>query len=328
MNMSLRQAVTRLSRCSPTLTRTSTLQVNNYTSQLAATHAKANSSSAPLRNNVSSLANAFLHGSPEAKQESQVQHSKLKFIHEFQSTLHFHTIVSQHRSESALAPVRGSHPSFLYLPPAEHKVLPHQVEEYKSRIESYYKGIHESSEFDARLTGSWEIVVGEVDTFVHVWEYEGLPGFEKTKTAIRESKGHLQFFNHEILPLIQSRTSQLNREFRFWETSPAAEKGGIYELRTYQLQPGALLEWENEWRVGLEARLNSGHYPVGAWFSQIGPLHQVHHMWNYPSLEARGERRAESWKQDAWSGTVSKTTRLTSSMTTNILKPLPFSPLR
>ncbi|BGP14853.1 hypothetical protein JCM10213_002708 [Rhodosporidiobolus nylandii] len=254
--------------------------------------------SSKLGNTVSSFANAFLHGSEEAQQEQREQHSKLvgrgKFIHEFQ----------------------------------KHKVLPQHVQQYKDLIASYYEGIHQSDEFHARLTGSWEIVVGEVDTFVHIWEYEGLPGFEKTKGEIMESKGHLQFFNHEILPLIQSRTSQLNREFAFWQTSPATEKGGIYELRTYNLQPGTLLEWESSWRVGLEARLQTGHYPVGAWFSQIGPLHQVHHMWNYPSLESRSERRAESWKQDAWSGTVSKTTRLTSSMQTNILKPLPFSPLR
>ncbi|GAA6034446.1 hypothetical protein JCM8097_002729 [Rhodosporidiobolus ruineniae] len=252
----------------------------------------------PALSTVTSFANAILHGSEEAKAESNAQHSALvgrnKFIHEFQ----------------------------------HHKVLPQHVETYKQRIAAYYKGIHDSPEFDARLTGSWEIVVGEVDTFVHVFEYEGLAGFEKTKRMIRESEGHLEFFNHEILPLIQSRTSQLNREFNFWQTSPPAEKGGIYELRSYQLHPGALLEWEQFWRQGLEARVNSGHYPVGAFFSQIGPLHQVHHIWQYDSLEARAERRSRSWTQDAWSETVSKTTRLTTEMKCNILKPLPFSPLR
>ncbi|GAA5900290.1 hypothetical protein JCM6882_002298 [Rhodosporidiobolus microsporus] len=252
----------------------------------------------PALSTVKGFASAFLHGSEEAKEEGKEQHSKLvgrnKFIHEFQ----------------------------------KHKVLPQHVETYRKRIAAYYSGIHDSPEFHAKLTGSWEIVVGELDTFVHVWEYEGSAGFEQTKGAIRESRGHLETFNHEILPLLQSRTSQLNREFRFWQTSPPATKGGLYELRTYQLKPGALLEWEHEWRVGLEARLATGHYPVGAWFSQVGPLHQVNHMWQYDSLEARGERRAQSWTQDEWSQTVAKTTRLTTQMTSQILKPLSFSPLR
>ncbi|GAA5881384.1 hypothetical protein JCM3774_002541 [Rhodotorula dairenensis] len=247
---------------------------------------------------VRDYASAFLHGSEELKEEARVQHSRAvgrdKYVYEFQ----------------------------------RHKVLPQHAVQYQQLIEDYYKGIHESPDFDARLIGSWEIVVGEVDTFVHIFGYEGIAGFEKTKYEIRASKGHLQFFNKEILPLIQSRTSQINNEFRFWNCSPAEDKGGIYELRTYDLYPGSLLEWEQHWRVGLEARVATGHYPIGAWFSQIGHLHQVHHMWQYDDLEARKARRAQSWEKEQWSSTVARTAKLCSSMNSQILKPLPFSPLR
>ncbi|GAA5975404.1 hypothetical protein JCM10908_005151 [Rhodotorula pacifica] len=247
---------------------------------------------------VRDYASAFLHGSEELKEEARVQHSRAvgrdKYVYEFQ----------------------------------RHKVLPQHAVQYQQLIEDYYKGIHESPDFDARLIGSWEIVVGEVDTFVHIFGYEGIAGFEKTKNEIRASKGHLQFFNKEILPLIQSRTSQINNEFRFWNCSPAEAKGGIYELRTYDLYPGSLLEWEQHWRVGLEARVATGHYPIGAWFSQIGHLHQVHHMWQYDDLEARKARRAQSWEKEQWSSTVARTAKLCASMNSQILKPLPFSPLR
>lgn len=37
-------------------------------------------------------------------------------------------------------------------------------------------------------------------------------------------------------------------------------------------------------RRGIEAR-RKFVAPVGAWFSQIGRLHQVHHMWQYPSVK-------------------------------------------
>lgn len=70
--------------------------------------------------------------------------------------------------------------------------------------------------------------------------------------------------------------------------------------------PGTLLEWENTWlltlavssraliltcsylsrRRGIEARRKSVA-PVGAWFSQVGRLHEVHHMWQYPLVPAR-----------------------------------------
>ena len=46
-----------------------------------------------------------------------------------------------------------------------------------------------------------------------------------------------------------SRTNQLNQEFAFMPTQPPHAEGGIFELRTYLLQPGTLLEWENSWCV-------------------------------------------------------------------------------
>lgn len=50
-----------------------------------------------------------------------------------------------------------------------------------------------------------------------------------------------------MLPYITSRTSQLNQEFAFFPSSPPSSKGGVFELRTYQLVAGKLLEWEATW---------------------------------------------------------------------------------
>lgn len=52
-----------------------------------------------------------------------------------------------------------------------------------------------------------------------------------------------------MLPHLDSRATQLNQEFAFFPTAPPHDQGGLFELRTYQLQPGALLEWENVWYV-------------------------------------------------------------------------------
>lgn len=50
-----------------------------------------------------------------------------------------------------------------------------------------------------------------------------------------------------MLPFLTSRTNQLNQEFAILPTAPPHADGGIFELRTYQLKPGTLLEWENTW---------------------------------------------------------------------------------
>jgi hypothetical protein len=84
-----------------------------------------------------------------------------------------------------------------------------------------------------------------------------------------------------MLPLLTKRSHQLCQEFLYFPTAPPHAQGGIFELRSYQLNPGTMLQWEQAWRQGIEARRKVTE-PVGAWFSQIGRLHQVHHMWQYP----------------------------------------------
>ena len=50
-----------------------------------------------------------------------------------------------------------------------------------------------------------------------------------------------------MLPSLTHRSLQLNQEFAFLPASPPHTHGGIFELRTYQLNAGTLLEWENTW---------------------------------------------------------------------------------
>ncbi|PPQ79406.1 hypothetical protein CVT25_002676 [Psilocybe cyanescens] len=211
---------------------------------------------------------SLLHGSPEAKQAGDLdiqQHSRLVG--------------------------RGK-----YIHGFEtHRVKPDKVEEYKkaavadaevrAHSERYYKGIQEDSRLGVKLTGNWETLVGDQDAFVHILEYENYAGYDKTTQLVR--------------------SSELNQEFAILPTAPPHAEGGIFELRTYQLKPGTLLEWENTWRRGIEARRKSVA-PVGAWFSQVGRLHQVHHMWQYPDLQSRKDIREKAWQIDGWAETVSK----------------------
>ncbi|KAF9270702.1 NIPSNAP-domain-containing protein [Marasmius fiardii PR-910] len=241
---------------------------------------------------------SLLHGSPEAKKAGEaeiIQHSRLvgrgKYVHEFEI----------------------------------HRVRPDKRKEYKEAAERYYMGMVKDARMHVKLTGSWQTQVGERDAFFHILEYENYGGFDKTTQLVRESE-HMAAYE-AMLPYVTSRTSQLNQEFAFFPTAPPHSQGGIFELRTYQLVPGTLLEWENTWRRGIEAR-RKYVTPVGAWFSQVGRLHQVHHMWQYSSLQHRKEVREAAWQVDGWAETVDKTAQLAKTMDSFILDPLPYSPLK
>ena len=97
----------------------------------------------------------------------------------------------------------------------------------------------------------------------HILEYENHSGLDNAWSKIPGSKvrhlflevplqAPLTFAQHEkaldaLRPLLSSRATQLAQEFAFLPTSPPRNKGGIFELRAYQLTPGTLLEWEATW---------------------------------------------------------------------------------
>lgn len=116
------------------------------------------------------------------------------------------------------------------------------------------------------------------------------------------------------------------QEFSFWPTTPPRQLGGIFELRSYTLHPGNLLEWETHWRRGLKARREVME-GVGAWFVQIGDLNTVHHLWQFANLEERKIRREQSWSVEGWGETVHKTVPLIQNMKSRILVPCAWSPV-
>ncbi|PKY47740.1 NIPSNAP-domain-containing protein [Rhizophagus irregularis] len=255
-----------------------------------------NKSETDNKDKKSSIFQDILYGNPQIKEEDSQAHSKLiargKYVHEIQ----------------------------------KHKIKPDCVEDYIKLISEHYPRIANNPKNSVHLCGSWQTEIGDLDSFFHIWEYQGYTGYHETLNQLKNDQYH-QNFVKKLRPMLQNRKSQICLEFAFWATSPPAALGGIYELRSYRLKPGRLLEWENHWKRGLECRRQFCE-PVGAWFCQLGELNFVHHMWQYPDLESRKITREQAWNVDGWADTVFKTVRLVRKMESNVLVPLPFSPLR
>lgn len=75
----------------------------------------------------------------------------------------------------------------------------------------------------------------------------------------------------------------------------------IYELRTYTTKPGqAMVHVKNSGTLGRDIRGDNYGKLVGHWVTEIGPLNQSMHMWEYDSLDDRAEKRAALAKLDRW----------------------------
>lgn len=206
-----------------------------------------------------------------------------------------------------------------------HEVKPDKVDEYVELVGNWYPRMASLPENKVHLVGSWRTEVGDIDTFVHIWEYQRYTGYH---TSLHNISSHPDFpeFDKKLRTLITSKKTSVMQEFSFWPTTPPRELGGVFELRSYTLGPGNLLEWETHWRRGLKARREVME-GVGAWFVQIGDLNTVHHLWQFANLEERKIRREDSWRIPGWADTVHKTVPLIQNMKSRILIPMPWSPV-
>ena len=102
----------------------------------------------------------------------------------------------------------------------------------------------------------------------------------------------------------------------------------LVEQRTYTLHPGQHLKWlevyENE---GLEIQRPILGNLVGYFFTDIGPLNQIIHMWGYKSLDDRAIRRKKLFEDPNWKAYIQKILPMILTQESKILVPAPFSPI-
>ena len=96
----------------------------------------------------------------------------------------------------------------------------------------------------------------------------------------------------------------------------------IYEIRTYDCIPGGAEELIDGIGEKYEHRARYSEV-AGFWRTDIGPLHQVVHLWPYESLDDRLRVRGEAAKDENWPPDVS---HLVVDMQSEICLPAPFCP--
>jgi len=103
----------------------------------------------------------------------------------------------------------------------------------------------------------------------------------------------------------------------------------IYELRTYQLAVGGLpLYLETVKSRLLPAIAEHGLKPVGFWYTEIGTLNEVVHLWAFSDLNER-QRKWGAWAADPRRADILGTLRqVVMTQSNKILTPTDFSGLK
>ncbi|KAJ2816496.1 hypothetical protein IWW50_006480, partial [Coemansia erecta] len=130
-----------------------------------------------LPQKASHIVRSILHGSEQVRQETKDTLSKVlargKYVHEL----------------------------------ATHNVRAGGMDAYKAVVGELYPRIVRNQGPGVKLVGSWETDVGELDTAVHIWEYQGYPALSAAYATYREDAEYRRL-HAEMLKLVRARRSQ------------------------------------------------------------------------------------------------------------------------
>jgi NIPSNAP len=96
----------------------------------------------------------------------------------------------------------------------------------------------------------------------------------------------------------------------------------IVEMRTYQLKPASIPQFEERFGAALPTRTKFS--PLAAfWHTEVGPLNQVIHVWPYDTFEQRLQVRAAASAAPGW---PPATREFVVEQKSELFLPAPFSP--
>ncbi|CAD5220529.1 unnamed protein product [Bursaphelenchus xylophilus] len=225
---------------------------------------------------------------------------------------------------------KQSHSSLLAVSDAVFEIQTHDAtsgnkEGYLKAYKNYSQEV-QSTNAGLKLIGSFQVVYGNQDQFVHLWRYA--KGWSDVDQQIRAiSTGPLQTVDSDVAKLCTRRRNVLVKPFSYWGEPKEREPSHIYDMRTYVLKPGTMIEWGNAWAKGITYR-REHNQDVGGFFAQVGQLYMVFHFWAYKDMVHRNHTRQDTWAKPGWDINVQYTVPLIKKMNSKILVPTPLSKLQ
>jgi NIPSNAP protein len=160
--------------------------------------------------------------------------------------------------------------------------------------------------------------VGPLNRIIHCWPYEDLA--HRTKVRAEKIPG----WPPKIQEFIEDMESKIIIAAPFSPKMEPRQLGGLYEIRTYTMQPGVTQTVVERWAERIEGRTKvsplafCGH-------TELGPLNQWIHVWAYKDAADRFATRDKARETGAW---PPNTRGMFTHQQNMLVVPAAFSPLR
>ncbi len=172
----------------------------------------------------------------------------------------------------------------------------------------------------SKLGAFWHTEFGPLNQVIHVWPYENLEERARVRTEAADEPNWPPSSGGAII----SMESEIMTPAPFMRPLGEQRLGNIYEMRIYQYQPGSIPEVIKRWSEAISSR--EQHSPLAAcWYSELGVLNRLIHIWPYKDMDERAAVRAESVKDPYW---PPPTREFLISQENKLLIPAGFSPMK
>ena len=173
----------------------------------------------------------------------------------------------------------------------------------------------------SKLAGFFFTEVGELNQVIHIWPYESFEARTAARAAVMKEPG----WPPATREFTVEQKSEIFLQAPFSPKLEPRTLGGIYEIRSYTLAPGAVPGMIDRWAAKIDERVKLSPL-VAAWYSEIGGLNKWVHIWAYKDAAERQKIRGEAVARGIWppgspEGTLMK-------MENMLVVPAAFSPLK
>lgn len=103
----------------------------------------------------------------------------------------------------------------------------------------------------------------------------------------------------------------------------------IIEHRTYKIKPGKLNALMDLYeKVGMDVHKKILGNQIGYFYTEIGPLNEIVHLYGYENLDDRARRRKELSENETWQKYISQAIDFIENQESKILLPAKFSAIK
>lgn len=172
--------------------------------------------------------------------------------------------------------------------------------------------------------GYYVVETGVQNRVVHLWRYPDIAERAKRR-AVMESDPAWSTYRGKTAAFIQTQENQIVKPTPFWPMKGEGGTFGAIDFRVYTLHPGKLGAFFKLYEAeGMATQVKHLGNCLGFYQSDIGPQHQVVHLWGYADITDRARRRAAMQGDPSWNAYLAKAAPLFTRMENSILRPAPF----